>query len=49
MADGMTLPRKITNELLHCGQRTPCLRGEVLGADTTGPAVASLHTSYGNS
>ena len=27
-------------------KRTPSLRGEVLGADTTGPAVASRYTSF---
>ena len=44
MADGMSLPRVMTKELLYCGQRTPSLRGEVLGADTTGPAVARVGT-----
>ena len=28
-------------------RRTPSLRGEVLGADTTGPAVASLYRARG--
>ena len=42
MADGMTLSRVITKELLHCGQTPSSLRGEVLGADTTGPAVARI-------
>ena len=44
MADGMALPRVITNELLHWGTRNPSLRGEVLGAHTTGPAVARVGT-----
>ena len=38
----------ITKELpWYCigKKRTPSLRGEVLGADTTGPAVASRHNS----
>ena len=38
----MTLPRVITNELLHCGQTHSSLRGEVPGADTTRPAVARV-------
>ena len=42
-ADDLALPRAITNELLHCGNRTPSLRGEVLGA--TGPAVVSRYNS----
>ena len=41
MADGMALPRVIKNELLHCGQTS--LQKEVLGADTTGPAVVSRY------
>ena len=43
MADGMSLPRVITNELLHYGQ-THSERGEFLGADITGPAVARIGT-----
>ena len=52
MADTMSLPRVITIELLHGGnsgycivdKRTPSLRGEVLGDDTTGSAVAPVGT-----
>ena len=44
MADGMALPRAITNELLRCGQTHSSLRGEVLGADITGPVVARVGT-----
>ena len=37
------------NERTICmeDKRTPSLRGEVLGADTTGPAVASRYNSIG--
>ena len=41
----MSLSRVITNELLHCRKRTPSLRGEVLGADTTGTTVARVGTA----
>ena len=44
----MALPRAITNELLHWHKCTPSLRGEVLGADTTGPAVARVGTIHLN-
>ena len=47
MADGMSLPRVVTNELYYIvDKRTPSLRGEVLGADTTGSAVARVGTAY---
>ena len=36
MADGMALPRVITNDYI-VDKRTLSLRGKVLGADTTGP------------
>ena len=41
----MALLRVITNYCIE-GTRTPSLRGEVLGADTTGPAVARRYTIY---
>ena len=44
MADGMALPRVITNELLHCGHMHSEPTREVLGTDTTGPAVARVGT-----
>ena len=44
MAGGMALPRVITNELLHWEQTTPSLRGEIVGVDTTGTAVARVGT-----
>ena len=45
MADGMSLPRVIT-KTNYCivDKRTLGPRGEVLGADTTGPAVARVGT-----
>ena len=46
MADGMALPRGITNNyrINYCivDKRTPSLRGEVLRGDTTGPAVSRV-------
>ena len=42
MADGTALLRVITN-CFNVDHRTPSLRGEVLGVDTTGPAVPSWH------
>lgn len=46
MANGVALPRVITNQLLHCGQkRSPILLGEVLGVDSTEPAVARVRTN----
>ena len=44
MADVMALRRVISNKLGHCVKRTPSLHGEVLEADTTGPAVARVGT-----
>ena len=51
MADGLVLSRVIANQPLHCGQKkcTPSLRGDVHGADTTGPAVARVGTIQLNS
>ena len=43
MAHGISLPRVITNYCI-VDKRTPSLRGEALGADTTGPAVARVGT-----
>ena len=42
MADGMALPRVITNGILHCGQMRSEPTRESPGADTTGPAVARV-------
>ena len=39
----MALPRVIANYCI-VDKRTPSLRGEILGADTTGPAVARVGT-----
>ena len=47
MADGMTLPYVITNYCI-VDKRTPSLRGEVLGAGTTGPAVYRCGRSIGH-
>ena len=44
-ADGLKLTRVITNSNRIEDKRTPSLREEVLGADTTGPAVASRCSS----
>ena len=42
MADGMTLLRVVINKLLHCGQTHSEPTKELLGADTTGSAVARV-------
>ena len=42
MADGMVLSRVMRTNYCIVDKRTPSLRGEVLGAGTTGPAVARV-------
>ena len=49
MAEGMALPRVITNDLLHCEQTHFEPTREVLGANTTRPAVARVGTMSSNS
>ena len=46
MVDGMALPRVIMHDYCIVVKRTPSLRGEVVGADTTGPAVARVGTRH---